>query len=339
MFAASYTRYSDATREFMFIDKMPRVLVELTGVGGILLLVIVKILMGVEPQTIVPSLGVLGLAAVRLMPSLNRIISLFNTIKFNMPLFNEIYGDLLAIKDEKDKDEQKLIRISAEKMPFNNEIAVRDLEFAYPNTDKDVFSGVSFTIPKGSFVGIIGASGAGKTTFVDILLGLLPPKSGSIYVDGKNIYDDISSWLCNIAYVPQTIYLIDGTIRENIALGIPAEEVSEERVRAALKMAELSAFVETLPAKADTRVGERGALLSGGQKQRIGIARALYSNPSVLVLDEATSALDNETEKSITSTVLKLKGEITIISIAHRLSTLQDCDFKIKIEGGSAVKV
>ena len=133
--------------------------------------------------------------------------------------------------------------------------------------------------------------------------------------------------------------MIDGSIRENIALGIPADEVSEERIKAALKMAELSDFVETLPAKADTRVGERGALLSGGQKQRIGIARALYSNPSVLVLDEATSALDNETEKSITSTILKLKGEITIISIAHRLSTLEDCDFKIKIENGQALKV
>ena len=339
MFAASYTRYSDATREFMFIDKMPRILVELTGVGGILLLVIVKILMGVEPETIVPSLGVLGLAAVRLMPSLNRIISLFNTVKFNMPLFNEIYDDLLAIKEEKDKDEQQSIRISTEKMPFNTEIAVRDLGFAYPNTDKDVFSGISFAIPKGSFVGIVGASGAGKTTFVDILLGLLPPKNGSICVDGKNIYDDISSWLCNIAYVPQTIYLIDGTIRENIALGIPAEEVSEERIQASLKMAELSDFIETLPEKENTRVGERGALLSGGQKQRIGIARALYSSPTVLVLDEATSALDNETEKSITSTILKLKGDITIISIAHRLSTLEDCDFKIKIEGGQAVKL
>ena len=237
------------------------------------------------------------------------------------------------------KDEQKLIRVSTEKMPFNREIEVNKLGFSYPNTDKDVFSDISFTIPKGSFVGIVGASGAGKTTFVDILLGLLPPKNGSICVDGKNIYDDISSWLCNIAYVPQTIYLIDGSIRENIALGIPADEVSEERIKAALKMAELSDFVETLPAKADTRVGERGALLSGGQKQRIGIARALYSNPSVLVLDEATSALDNETEKSITSTILKLKGEITIISIAHRLSTLEDCDFKIKIENGQALKV
>ncbi len=339
MFSASYAKYSDATREFMFIDKMPRILIELTGVGGILLLVIVKITMGVAPETIVPSLGVLGLAAVRLMPSLNRIISLFNTIKFNMPLFNEIYDDLLAIKDEKDRDEQKRIRISTEKMPFTKEIAVRNLGFSYPNADKDVFSAVSFTLPKGSFVGIIGASGAGKTTFVDILLGLLPPKNGSIRVDGKNIYDDISAWLCNIAYVPQTIYLIDGTIRENIALGIPAEAVSDERIQAALKMAELSDFVETLPEKENTRVGERGALLSGGQKQRIGIARALYSRPSVLVLDEATSALDNETEKSITSTILKLKGEITIIAIAHRLSTLEDCDFKIKIDGGRAQKV
>ncbi len=339
MFSAAYTKYSDTAREFMFIDKLPRVIVELTGVCGILLLVIVKIMTGVDPQSIVPSLGVLGLAAVRLMPSVNRIISLFNTIKFNMPLFNEMYDDLLAIKNEKDKDEQKRLHAAVKKMSFDKEITVRDLTFSYPNTKKTVFKNISFSIPKGSFVGIIGASGAGKTTFVDILLGLLPPESGAILVDGKNIYDDISSWLCNIAYVPQSIYLIDGSIRENIALGIPADKVSEARIRKVLKMAELSDFVETLSEKENTRVGERGALLSGGQKQRIGIARALYANPSVLVLDEATSALDNETEKSITSTILKLKGEITIISIAHRLSTLENCDFKIKIENGKACRV
>ena len=294
---------------------------------------------GVEPQSIVPSLGVLGLAAVRLMPSVNRIISLFNTIKFNMPLFNEMYDDLLAIKNEKDKDEQNRLHTTVRKLQFHEEITVRNLTFSYPNTKKEILKNISFSIPKGSFVGIVGASGAGKTTFVDILLGLLPPENGAILVDGKNIYDDISSWLCNIAYVPQSIYLIDGSIRENIALGIPADKVSEERIRTVLKMAELSDFVEALNEKENTRVGERGALLSGGQKQRIGIARALYSNPSVLVLDEATSALDNETEKSITSTILKLKGEITIISIAHRLSTLESCDFKIKIEGGKAFRL
>jgi len=338
-FSSSYSKYSDSTREFMFIDKIPRVLVELSGVGGILLLVIVKIASGVSPASIVPTLGVLGLAAIRLMPSINRIISLFNSIKFNMPLFNEIYTDLLDIKKQKDKDENNQCSKSSIKMPFEHLISVENISFTYPEKEKEVLNNISFEIPKGCFVGIIGPSGAGKTTFVDILLGLLPPTQGKILVDGENIYDDISSWLYNIAYVPQSIYLIDGSIRENIALGIPSDEISKEKIDKVLRMAELYDFVQTLSDKESTRVGERGALLSGGQKQRIGIARALYNDPEVLVLDEATSALDNETEKSITQTILKLKGFITIISIAHRLSTLEKCDFKMKFENGKVLKI
>jgi ATP-binding cassette, subfamily B, bacterial PglK len=338
-FSASYSKYSDSTREFMFIDKIPRVLVELTGVGGILVLVIVKIASGVAPASIVPSLGVLGLAAIRLMPSINRIISLFNTIKFNMPLFNELYSDLIEIKKQKDKDEHKKETKSYVKMPFDHSISIENISFSYPEKKEDVLHNVSFNIQKGDFVGIVGPSGAGKTTFVDILLGLLPPKNGRILVDDKNIYENLSAWLYNIAYVPQSIYLLDGTIQENVALGIPEKEVLKEKVEQVLKMAELFDFVCTLPDKENTRVGEQGAMLSGGQKQRIGIARALYNNPEVLILDEATSALDNETEKSITSTILKLKGSITIISIAHRLSTLENCDFKIRFDNGNALKV
>ena len=335
-FSKSYSEYSDATRDFLVIDKIPRILVELTGVGGILLLVIVKIATGSNPQSIVPSLGVLALAAVRLMPSINRIISLYNTIKLKMPLFNEIYEDLLAIKTGKDLEERKIKIYDKVPLEFNKEISIKNLSFKYPNTTKEVLKDITFKIPKGSFVGIVGASGAGKTTFVDILLGLLPPENGEICVDDKNIYLNISSWLSHIAYVPQSIYLVDGTIKENIALGIPKKEVSNERIAKVLSMSELYDFVQSLPDKENTNVGEMGGKLSGGQKQRIGIARALYNNPSILVLDEATSALDNETEKNFTNTILKLKGQITIISIAHRLSTLEDCDFKIRFENGKA---
>ena len=191
-------------------------------------------------------------------------------------------------------------------------------------------------MPKGAFVGIVGPSGAGKTTFVDILLGLLKPASGSIKVDGVDIQQDIRAWQANLAYVPQTIYLIDGTIRENIALGMRPEDIDDEKVERVLKMAELHDFVSVQPAGANTMVGERGVRLSGGQRQRIGIARALYQEPEVLILDEATSALDNETEESITHTILKLKGQITILSIAHRVSTLAECDFKVKFAEGRA---
>jgi ATP-binding cassette, subfamily B, bacterial PglK len=338
-FNRANTEYTDSERDFLFIDKIPKAFVELASVSMLLVLIIVKIALGADPSKIVPSLGVLALAAVRLMPSLNRIIQLFNTIKFKMPLFNEVFDDFYNIKLHNVKEEKNPVQEKTEKMPYRRELSVQHLSFSYPSKPEEVLRDVNFEIPKGSFVGILGPSGAGKTTFVDILLGLLPPCGGRILVDGVNIYENISSWLYNIAYVPQSIYLVDGTIRENIALGVQEKSISDERVQEVLKMAELYDFVQSLPGKENTRVGERGAMLSGGQKQRIGIARALYSTPEVLVLDEATSALDNETEKAITETILKLKGKITIISIAHRLSTLEECDFRIRFENGNAHKI
>ena len=337
-FRNTYSKYSEASCNFIFLDKIPRVVIELIGIGGILVTVIIKILMGAKPENIVPSLGVLAFAAVRLMPSMNKIISMFNGIKFRMPLFNEMYDDLIAVKNKKDFEEQKQFNKQQDTILFNNKIEIKDLSFRYPEKEENVFTNISFSIPKGSFVGIVGPSGAGKTTFVDLLLGLLKPCSGQILVDNKNIFENIQGWLNNISYVPQSIYLIDGTIRENIALGIPENEIDNEQISKVLKMSELYDFVQSLNDKENTNVGDRGAKLSGGQKQRIGIARALYHTPEVLVLDEATSALDTETEKSITSTILKLKGKITIISIAHRLSTLEACDFKIKFENGRATR-
>ena len=309
-------------------------------IGGILSLIAAKMLLRGNPDSLIASLGVLALAAVRIMPSLNRVVSLFNDIKFNMPLFNEIYDDFMVVKRNKDFAERNVFKVEAQRMEFNKEISVEKLTFAYPSkAEKDVLKEASFKIPKGSFCGIIGPSGAGKTTFVDILLGLLPPKSGAIYVDDQDIYKNTSGWLNNIAYVPQAIYLIDASIRENIAFGHTADQIDDEKVERVLKMAELYDFVQSLPDGINTNVGEMGNKLSGGQKQRIGIARALYNEPAVLVLDEATSALDNNTERQITNTILKLKGKITIIAIAHRLSTLEECDFKIRFENGKANKV
>lgn len=335
-FDKSYSEFVDSQKNFLFVQRFPRSIIELVTIGGILLLVAVKMLISSDTSSLIPTLGVLALAAVRLMPSLNQMIGMFNSIKFKLPLFDEMYDDLMVVRNNKDLEERKALSKVDSTMKFDNEISVKNLTFAYPSKEADVLSDVSFIIPKGKFVGIVGPSGAGKTTFVDILLGLLPPKSGTITVDGNDIYKNISGWLDNIAYVPQSIYLIDGSIKDNIAFGIAPEDVDDSRIQEVLKMAELYDFVQTLPEKENTNAGDRGAKLSGGQKQRIGIARALYHKPHVLILDEATSALDNKTEKQITDTILKLKGKITIIAIAHRLSTLENCDFKIKFDGGKA---
>lgn len=336
-FTKNYKKFGDANQVFMFLNQMPRLMIETLVTSGLLILIISKLAMGYEPMDIVPLLGVLALAAFRLMPCANRIVNTFNGIKFQMPFFNILYEDLLEAKELVDKKQQK--ESQTVRIPFNQNISVENLSFQYPQGKEAVLEDVSFTITKGSFCGIIGPSGAGKTTFVDILLGLLQPTDGKISIDGENIADNIGGWQMNLSYVPQSIYLIDGSIKENIALGIPAKEIDDDKIRKVLHMAELYDFVDDLPEKIETQVGERGVKLSGGQRQRIGIARALYYEPEVLILDEATSALDNETEKNITETILKLKGQITIIAIAHRVSTLEDCDFKIKFENGRAEKV
>lgn len=335
-FRKAYFEYGKANGKFLFMNQLPRMLIETIIVCGLLLLIITKLMLGNQPEEIVPLLGVLALAAFRLMPSANRIVNLSNGIRFQMPLFNELYEDLLIIKNKGAKETETCLQKPESRMDFENVVSVEELSFAYPEIEKQVLNNISFSIPKGKFVGIVGPSGAGKTTFVDILLGLLAPNKGKISVDGKNIYDDIRTWQANLAYVPQSIYLIDGTIRENIALGVDEKEINDALINKVLQMAELYDFVHELPAGIDTTVGERGVKLSGGQRQRIGIARALYYQPQVLVLDEATSALDNETEKSITDTILKLKGQITIIAVAHRLTTLAQCDFKVKFENGKA---
>ncbi|MGL5271443.1 MAG: ABC transporter ATP-binding protein [Selenomonadaceae bacterium] len=338
-FNKSYSDFGQANGGFVFLNQLPRLFIETIVVSGLLILIITKLVLGSTPMEIVPVLGVLALAAFRLMPCANRIVTLINGIKFQMPLFDELYEEFLLIRDRSLKKEKLLFCRETHKLPFMDKININHVGFQYPQGKISVLNDVTFSIPKGSFVGIVGASGAGKTTFVDILLGLLEPTQGDISVDGMDIYSDIQSWQMNLSYVPQSIYLVDGSIRENIALGIPEWEIDNKKVEKVLRMAELQDFVAGLPDKIHTMVGERGVKLSGGQRQRIGIARALYYEPEVLILDEATSALDSETEKSITDTILQLKGAITIIAIAHRMSTLQECDFKIKFKNGKVERI
>ena len=333
-FARNYEQYGLANRRFLFLNQLPRMIIETLVVCALLLLIIGKLTIGDAPTDIVPLLAVLALAAFRLMPSANRIVNLSNGIKFQLPLFEELYRELIAVKSRKYHHRSLKLTDAPQPLPFSGEIRIEHLGFYYPGVAEEVLTDVSFSIPKGSFVGILGPSGAGKTTFVDILLGLFVPTRGKITVDGVDIRQKLRAWQANIAYVPQSIYLTDATIRENVALGEAPDEIDDARVHKALAMAELDEFVNAQPKGIKTMVGERGVKLSGGQRQRIGIARALYQQPEVLILDEATSALDTETEKSITDTILKFKGQITIIAIAHRISTLAECDFKVRFENG-----
>lgn len=338
-FSNDYSRYAKARQRYYFLAEMPRIIIECLVICSLLLLIIYKVIIETNPQSIVPVLGVLALAAFRLMPSANRIVGFYNAVKNQMPFFNEIYPDLVQIREKLSSNRKTCKKHSEQHISFIKLLEVKNLFFRYNQSQKYILEDVSFCIPKGKFIGIMGPSGAGKTTFIDILLGLLKPSSGQILCDGIDINKNIRSWQANLAYVPQDIYLIDGSVAENIALGENKDDIDMALLNRVMSMAELSDFVLALPEGIDTFVGERGVKLSGGQRQRIGIARALYQKPELLILDEATSALDNDTEKSITDTILKLKGQITIIAIAHRLSTLAECDYKIEFKDGQAFKV
>ena len=335
-FSNDYSRYAKARQRYYFLAEMPRIIIECLVICSLLLLIIYKVIIETNPQSIVPVLGVLALAAFRLMPSANRIVGFYNAVKNQMPFFNEIYPDLVQIREKLSSNRKTCKKHSEQHISFVKLLEVKNIFFRYNQSPKYILEDVSFCIPKGKFIGIMGPSGAGKTTFIDILLGLLKPSSGQILCDGIDINKNIRSWQVNLAYVPQDIYLIDGSVAENIALGENKDDIDMVLLNRVMSMAELSDFVLALPEGIDTFVGERGVKLSGGQRQRIGIARALYQKPELLILDEATSALDNDTEKSITDTILKLKGQITIIAIAHRLSTLAECDYKIEFADGQA---
>ena len=298
-----------------------------------------------QEQNLTAILGIFALASIRLLPAISNLVGNINTFRANTFAIDKLFADLKEIEGERiaitdSRDRSKNLSSSADRSPllFRKEIVFDKITFQYPESSTKSLDKISLTIKKGESIGLIGKSGAGKTTLVDVLLGLFTPGSGDITVDGVSVYDNLRDWQNIIGYVPQSIFLIDDTLERNIAFGVPDGLIDRHRLTKAIEMAQLSEVVAQLPNGIKTVVGERGLLLSGGQRQRVGIARVLYHEREVLVFDEATAALDTETERLITEATKALSGTKTIVIIAHRLSTIEHCDRIYQIDGGQILR-
>lgn len=329
-----FAKYVRGLRLNRLIGILPKYVIETVCMTGLMAAVIFKMFLGQrEMEEFIPQLAVFAVAAFRLLPSVGRINEHMSATLYSAPSLDLIYHDLKEVEELPPMAEK-----SDKEWKFQNILKIKNVSYHYPDGEENVIEKASFEIRRGSSVAFVGQSGAGKTTMVDIILGLLTPQMGKITADGMDIEKNITVWQKEIGYIPQTIYLSDDTIRNNIAFGIPEEEIDEAAVEAAMEGAQLSEFVESLPNGLDTCVGDRGVRLSGGQRQRIGIARALYHNPEILVLDEATSALDNDTEASVMEAIDNLKGEKTMIIIAHRLTTIKNVDHVFEVADGKVVE-
>ena len=333
--------YVGAVQKYNIYNSTPRLLIETVCIAGLMLYLIFQILAGGDMTEMVAQIGVFAVAAMRLLPSANRINNYLTSISYFEPFFMGVSDNLQEeIHDDSvNYDAQAYLqKKEVEKLPVHEKIELKDIVYHYPNSDVLIFDHAQMAIPVGSSVGVVGTSGAGKTTIIDILLGLLHIQEGQILADGVEVREHYEGWLKNIGYIPQTIFMIDSSIRKNVAFGVPDEEIDDEKVWQALKEAQLDEFVRGLPEGLDTSIGERGIRISGGQRQRIGIARALYEDPEVLVLDEATSALDNDTEAAIMESINSLHGHKTLVIIAHRLQTIEKCDIVYRVENGQIVR-
>lgn len=312
------------------LQQLPRLWLELLAVVGLAILVLTLLVQGRPLDIILPTLGLFVAAAFRLLPSVNRVIAAAQTLRYGLPVVDTLYTEFSQLAPPPPDD-------SHAKVSFRDTLELKQVDYAYPGATEPVIKDVSFAIRRGESIGFIGTSGAGKSTLVDILLGLLTPNRGFVLVDGIDLQQHLRSWQNHIGYVPQAIFLTDDTLRRNVAFGLPDEQINEAAVQRAIRASQLDDFVSSLSEGLDTLVGERGVRLSGGQRQRIGIARALYHDPSVLVLDEATSSLDTDTERGVMEAVRALHGSKTIIIVAHRLSTVEDCDRLYRLEQGRIV--
>ena len=325
-------RSAEANSLIGVASEVPRNILRAVALGGILAFVVVMLIRGQDMSGMLPVLGLYAFAGMRLLPALQQIYSSATTMRFTVSMLDRVHADLLSLP----KGENAKFPAAPEPLPLREKLELRDVSYAYPSAERGALNGLTLSIPALSTVGVVGGTGAGKTTAVDVILGLLRPQEGVVAVDGTPVTDDrLRAWQRSVGYVPQQIFLMDESVAANIAFGVPHKEIDMAAVERAARIAELHDFIlRDLPEGYATELGERGVRLSGGQRQRIGIARALYHDPDVLVLDEATSALDNLTERAVMDAVHNLGGKKTIIMIAHRLSTVQDCDIIFLLEHG-----
>lgn len=313
------------------LQQLPRLWLELLAVGGLAILVISMLVQGRALEAVLPTLGVFAAAAFRLMPSVNRVLGALQSLRYGLAMIDTLHSELKLPTPE-------VVGVCTSAVPFRSSLELNKVTYTYPGAFSAALNKISLTIRHGESVGFVGSSGSGKSTLVDVMLGLLTPDNGEVLVDSEDIQYNLRNWQDKIGYVPQSIFLTDDTLARNVAFGLPCAQIDEDAVWRAIRAAQLEDFVQSLPMKLDTLVGERGIRLSGGQRQRIGIARALYHDPSVLVLDEATSSLDTATERDVMQAVRALHGRKTILIIAHRLSTVEHCDRLYRLEQGRLVE-
>jgi ATP-binding cassette, subfamily B, bacterial PglK len=340
------TKFAVNTTLALSYGNLPRYAIEAFMITFLVVFTLLFIKLNQGEQNLSAILGIFGLASIRLLPASGNLVSSLNVARSNTFSVDQLFFDLKNLEkenlitdiDSNGKSDGVLSSKDTGHISFEKQIVLEKLVFQYPNTACNALDEISLTIKKGQSIGIIGKSGSGKTTLVDVILGLFKPQSGEIKVDGISVYKDLRAWQNILGYVPQSIFLIDDTLERNIAFGVPDHLIDKNRLKNAIKMAQLNEVVEQLPSGVNTIVGERGVLLSGGQRQRVGIARVLYHEREILVFDEATAALDNETEHLVTEATKALSGSNTIIIIAHRLSTIVHCDCIYQIEQGKVLK-
>lgn len=319
------------TQHNVFLQNLTRLWLEILAIIGLSLLFISMLLQGKVVNEILPVLGLFAAVSFRLLPSMSRIISSVNHLRFGDAVIQLMQSEF------SESEQNEGVTDTDTKLPFHHQIALEDVSYTYPSSNKSALIGINLIIQKGDMVGFVGETGAGKSTLIDVLIGILIPQKGDVKVDGVSVLTSLRSWQNIIGYVPQAVYLSDDTLRKNIAFGLADDEIDEVSVERAIKAAQLEETVRNMSEGLNTVLGERGVRLSGGQRQRIALARALYHDPDILVLDEATSALDNETEKNVMEAIETLHGKKTILIIAHRLSTVEKCDHLYRLESGMLI--